>query len=164
MFYDGFTVNFFKELIPSLSKNSGSFDFLYKTIKPGTYTKVKETEETAFMFQKDWAGSKEPRIVVSQYGIYMTYYDPDDPDSDWYGYVENYYEMNNATTELYKATIRGTVYYERVIKSKEYGTIRIWVDTTNLGEGEDVYYSTDVYSVLSIGDYIIEGTAIVAAG
>ena len=157
-------VNFFKELIPSLSKNSGSFDFLYKTIKPGTYTKVQETEETAFMFQKEWAGSKEPRLVVSQSGIYMTYNDPDDPDSDWYGDVEKSYEMKNATTELYKATIRGTVYYERVIKSKEYGTIRIWVDTTNLGEGEDIYYSSEVYAVLSIGDYIIEGTAIVAAG
>ena len=116
------------------------------------------------MFQKEWAGSKEPRLVVSQSGIYMTYNDPDDPDSDWYGDVEKSYEMKNATTELYKATIRGTVYYERVIKSKEYGTIRIWVDTTNLGEGEDIYYSSEVYAVLSIGDYIIEGTAIVAAG
>jgi hypothetical protein len=148
----------------TLSKNSGSFDFLYKTIKPGTYTEVQETDETAFMFEKEWAGSKEPRLVVSDNQIYMTYYDPDDPDSDWYGYVENYFELNNATTELYKATIRGTVYYERVIKTKECGTIRIWVDGTNLGEGEEVYYSNDIYAVLSIGDYIIEGTAFVPAG
>ena len=94
----------------------------------------------------------------------MTYYDPDEPDSDWYGYVENYFKLNNATTELYKATIRGTVYYERVIKTKECGTIRIWVDGTNLGEGEEAYYSNDIYAVLSIGDYIIEGTAFVPAG
>ena len=52
-------VKFLKELIPSLSSKSGTADFLYKTIKPGMYTKVKETDETAFMFQKEWAGSKE---------------------------------------------------------------------------------------------------------
>ena len=156
-------VKFLKELIPSLTPKSGMSDFLYKTIKPGTYTKVKETDETAFMFQKDWEGSKYPRLMVSEFCISMSYEDADDPDADWYGEVNKYVDISG-TTELYKATIRGTVYYERVIKTKEYGTIRIWIDTTNLGEGEDIYYSSEVYAVLSIGDYIIEGTAIVAAG
>ena len=93
----------------------------------------------------------------------MSYVDPSDPDADWYDEVYKYYDIDS-TTELYKATIRGTVYFERVIKTKKYGTIRIWVDGTNLGEGEEVYYSNDVYAVLSIGDFIIEGTAFVPAG
>ena len=156
-------VKFLKELMPSLSSRSGSADFLYKTIKPGTYTKVKETDENALMFQKEWAGSKHPTLTVSEFCISMSYVDPNDPDADWYDEVYKYYDIDS-TTELYKATIRGTVYFERVIKTKKYGTIRIWVDGTNLGEGEEVYYSNDVYAVLSIGDFIIEGTAFVPAG
>ena len=115
------------------------------------------------MFQKDWAGSKYPSLIISDFCISMSYEDPNDPDANWDDGVYKYFPID-ATTELYKATIRGTVYYERVIKTKQYGIIRIWVDSTNLGEGEDIYYSSDVYAVLSIGDYIIEGTAVVAAG
>ena len=156
-------VAFLKELIPSLHTRSGSSDFLYKTIKPGTYTKIKETDENAFMFQKIWNGSKYPEISVSDYCIYIAYKDPTDPEAGWDYMVYKYYYIDG-TTELYKATIRGTDYYERVLKTKQYGTIRIWVDGTNLGSGEDAYYSNDIYAVLSIGDYIIEGVAFVPAG
>ena len=114
------------------------------------------------MFQKEWAGSKYPRLMVSEFCISMSYEDADDPDADWYGEVNKYVDISG-TTELYKATIRGTVYYERVIKTNKYGTIRIWVDTSNLGEGDDLYYSNG-YAVLSIGDFILEGIAVVAAG
>ncbi len=155
-------MKFLKELIPSLSAKSGSADFLYNILKPGTYTKVQETDETCFMFEKEWAGSKHPTITVSEFCISMSYKDPNDPDADWDDEVYKYFYIDG-TTELYKATIRGTVYYERVFKTKQYGTIRIWVDTTDLGEGEDLYYSSS-YAVLSIGDYFIAGRAFVAAG
>ena len=156
-------VAFLKSLIPSLNSKSGSADFLYKTIKPGTYTKIKETDENAFMFQKEWDGSKYPELSVSEFCISIGYKDPTDPEASWNDMVYKYYYLDG-TTELYKATIRGTDYYERVLKTKQYGTIRIWVDGTNLGSGEDAYYSNDIYAVLSIGDYIIEGVAFVPAG
>lgn len=156
-------VAFLKSLIPSLNSKSGSANFLYKTIKPGTYTKIKETDENAFMFQKEWDGSKYPELSVSEFCISIGYKDPTDPEASWNDMVYKYYYLDG-TTELYKATIRGTDYYERVLKTKQYGTIRIWVDGTNLGSGEDAYYSNDIYAVLSIGDYIIEGVAFVPAG
>ena len=156
-------VAFLKALIPSLNSKSGSANFLYKTIKPGTYTKIKETDENAFMFQKEWDGSKYPELSVSEFCISIGYKDPTDPEASWNDMVYKYYYLDG-TTELYKATIRGTDYYERVLKTKQYGTIRIWVDGTNLGSGEDAYYSNDIYAVLSIGDYIIEGVAFVPAG
>lgn len=151
-------VNFLNELMPSLSSSSGSSEFLYKTYKAGNYKEITITEENDYLFSAEWSGSKYPSLTVAGYGIRITYSDADAPFADEFGDVNILYVFTDATSNLYKATINGNTYYERVIHTKEYGIIHIWIDTSDTNEYDYPH------AVLSVGDYLVDGYAIIAMG